>query len=164
MLKLNSFIYHVSKRESIPTWYQVLYNRNKRPKKSQVQYNPPEQQQTSSNHNPSTSDKHRMHDPPPRRHRSQLGAVLIDRVPIEVSPSGIQVDISGAQPAAAFPQEAADPEDDDDGQGQVRLEEALHVVVTAADGADGNVELGEMKLVGVLNEKWVVKTREEVHT
>jgi hypothetical protein len=82
-----------------------------------------------------------VHDALPRRHRRQAGAVLVDGVPVELAAARVEVDLVGAEPAAALPQEAADPEDNDDGQGQVRFEEALDIVVAAADGADGDVEL-----------------------
>lgn len=82
-----------------------------------------------------------MEHPLPRGHVGQARAVLVDGVPVELAAARVQVDLVGAQPAGALPEEAADPEDDDDGEGEVRLEEALHVVVAAADGADGDVQL-----------------------
>jgi len=87
------------------------------------------------------SHKQGMEHPLPRGHVGQARAVLVDGVPVELAAARVQVDLVGAQPAGALPEEAADPEDDDDGEGEVRLEEALHVVVAASDGADGDVEL-----------------------
>ena len=65
----------------------------------------------------------------------------MDSVPVELAAAGVEVDLVGAQPAGALPEDAADPEDDDDGHGEVRLEEALGVVEAALDGTDGDVEL-----------------------
>lgn len=87
------------------------------------------------------SDENRMEGPLPRRHSRQLGAVGVDPVPVELAASRVDVDVARAQPPFALPGEADEPEEDDDGEGEVRLEEARGVVVAASWWADGDVEL-----------------------
>lgn len=87
------------------------------------------------------SDENRMESPLPRRHGGQLGAVGVDPVPVELAASRVDVDVARAQPPFALPGEADEPEEDDDGEGEVRLEEARGVVVAASWWADGDVEL-----------------------
>lgn len=82
-----------------------------------------------------------MEPPPPSGHSRQLGAVRIDRVPVVHATARVDIDLVSAEPARALPDEAADPEDDDDGEGEVLHEETLGVVEAAAGGADGYVEL-----------------------
>lgn len=64
-------------------------------------------------------------------HGRQLPAVLVDLVPRQLAPVGVDVDILGAQPALALPQPAARPEDHHQRRGQVDLEEALGRVEAA---------------------------------
>lgn len=94
-----------------------------------------------------------MHDPLPRRHSRQLGAVLVDGVPVELAAVEVDVDVARAQPGLALPGEADEPEEHDDGEGQVRLEEARGVVEAALGRADGDIELffcvGEGQTLGV---------------
>lgn len=87
------------------------------------------------------SDENRMEGPLPRRHSRQLGAVGVDPVPVELAASRVDVDVARAQPPFTLPGEADEPEEDDDGEGEVRLEEARGVVVAAPRWADGDVEL-----------------------
>lgn len=82
-----------------------------------------------------------MHDPLPRRHSRQLGAVLVDGVPVELAAVEVDVDVARAQPRLALPGEADEPEEHDDGEGEVRLEEARGVVEAALGRADGDIEL-----------------------
>lgn len=82
-----------------------------------------------------------MEPPLPSRHGLKLSLVSVDLVPVVLATAGIDIDVLDAQPAAALPDEAADPEDDDDGQGEVLDEEALDVVKAATGRADGYVEL-----------------------
>lgn len=82
-----------------------------------------------------------MERPLPRGHGSQVGAVGIDPVPVELAAADIDVDVARAQPTLAFPREPDEPEEDDDGEGEVRLEEARGVVVAASWRADCDVEL-----------------------
>jgi len=78
----------------------------------------------------------------PFRHGVDLGLVLVDLVPRQFAAVCVDVDLTRAQPALALPDEAADPEGDDDGERQVRLEEALSIIETfLACGTDGGIEL-----------------------
>lgn len=82
-----------------------------------------------------------MERPLPRRHGGQLGTIRINAFPVELAPADINVDVARAQPPFALPREADQPEEDYDGEGEVRLEEARGVVVAASWRADGDVEL-----------------------
>lgn len=82
-----------------------------------------------------------MYDPLPSRHRRQCGAVLVDGVPVELATVEVDVDVARAQPGLALPGETDEPEEHDDGEGEVRLEKARGVVVAALGRADGDVEL-----------------------
>lgn len=84
-----------------------------------------------------------MDDSLPGGHLSELGTVLVDLVPGELAAASVDIDLVSAEPTAALPDETADPEDDDDRESEVRLEEALGIVEAATDGADGSVELGD---------------------
>lgn len=88
-----------------------------------------------------TSDENRMHDPLPSRHSRQPSAVLVDGVPVELAAVEVNVDVARAQPGLALPGETDEPEEHDDGEGEVRLEEARGVVEAALGRADGDVEL-----------------------
>lgn len=85
-----------------------------------------------------------VEDTLPRGHLGQLGAVLVDVVPRELATASIEINLVNGEPAGALPDEAADPEDDDDGKGQVGLEEALGRVDIGTNGGNGNVELQNM--------------------
>lgn len=106
----------------------------------------------NDNKNKGKSDENRMHDPLPRRHGRQLGAVLVDCVPVELAAVEVDVDVTRAQPGLALPGEANEPEEYDDGEREVRLEEARGVVEAALGRADGDVELffcGQGSVVGL---------------
>jgi len=77
----------------------------------------------------------------PTRHGSQLSTVSVDLIPVDLATAGVDIDLLGAEPASALPEEATNPEDDDDRESQVGLEEALGIVVAATNGADSDVEL-----------------------
>lgn len=87
------------------------------------------------------SDEDRVEDPLPRGHCRQLGAVGVDGVPVELAAADVDVDVARAQPGLALPGEADEPEEDDDGEREVRFEEALGVIEPALRGTDGDVEL-----------------------
>lgn len=86
-------------------------------------------------------DEDRVEDPFPRWHGRQLGAVGVDGVPVELAAADVDVDVASAQPGLALPCKADEPEEYDDGEGEVRLEEALGIVEAALGRADGDVEL-----------------------
>ena len=78
-----------------------------------------------------------------RRHGGNASALLVDLVPRELAAAGIDIDVGEREPALTLPEEANRPEEEDDGEGKVRHEEALGIVEAAGDGADGNEELGD---------------------
>lgn len=84
-------------------------------------------------------------DPLHSRHSRQLGPVGMDLVPGEFAAARVDVDVGRGPPALPLPEPAAGPEEEDDGHGEVGLEEALGIVVSSLGGADGDVELGEEK-------------------
>lgn len=88
-------------------------------------------------------DEDSVQDALPGGHLSELLAVLVDLVPGELAAASVNIDLVGAEPTCSLPDETTDPEDDDDGKGEVRLEEALDIVEAAADGADGDEKLSD---------------------
>lgn len=84
-----------------------------------------------------------IHHPAPLRERLHVLAIRLDGLPIQLATAGIDVHLVGAEPARPLPEEAANPEEKDDGEREVRLEEALGVVEFCLTGrCDGGVELG----------------------
>jgi len=77
----------------------------------------------------------------PGGHGSQLGTVGVDLVPVDLTAAGVDIDLLCAEPTGALPEEAANPEYDDDGKSQVGLEEAFGIVIAATNGAYSDVEL-----------------------
>ena len=84
-----------------------------------------------------------MDDSLPGRHLSELGAVLVDLVPRKLAAASVDIDLISTEPTSALPDEATDPEDDDDGESEISLEETLGIVEAATDGADGSVQRGD---------------------
>lgn len=66
-----------------------------------------------------------MHNPPPRRHSSNSLPLCIDPFPFNNAPVLVDIYLVGSQPSSAFPEEATNPKEQDDGQGKVSLEESL---------------------------------------
>lgn len=89
-----------------------------------------------------------MEPPLQGRHGSLLRAVGVDLVPRELAAARVDVDVGNLDPALALPDVAADVEEDDDGQRQVLLEEALGVVDAAGSRGDGGEEL-ERSIVSI---------------
>ena len=89
-----------------------------------------------------------MPNPLPRRHLGQLRAILVNLIPRQLAPAGIQIDLVNREPAGAFPEESADPKDDDDGEAKVRFEEPFGVVelVVVASGGDRDEELHDFSV------------------
>jgi hypothetical protein len=54
-----------------------------------------------------------------------LSTGSVDQVPIDFSTTSINVNLGGSQPALALPEVAADPEDYNDREGEVGLEECF---------------------------------------
>lgn len=82
-----------------------------------------------------------VNNPLPGGHSRQLSAVLVDGIPVELAAARVDVDLVKAEPAGALPEEAADPEEDDNGESEVRLEKALGIVDAAFRRSDGYEKL-----------------------
>ena len=82
-----------------------------------------------------------MQQPLPGRHSSQPSLLGIDLRPVDRPAARIDVDLVDAEPPLALPEVAADPEEEDDGECEVDLEETFDVIEAAVDGADCDVEL-----------------------
>jgi len=85
-----------------------------------------------------------MENPLPRRHGSEFGAVLVDLVPRQLTTARVDVDLVNLQPAGTLPEEATDPEENNDWESKVRFEEALNRVVSSSDWADGDEKLSRV--------------------
>ena len=72
-----------------------------------------------------------------------LRTVRVDNIPIELTTASVNVHLVRAQPAASLPEVANDPEEEDDGEGEVDLEEALGGVQAGLSNwsSDSGVEL-----------------------
>ena len=77
----------------------------------------------------------------PGRPGSLLGALRIDVVPVELPPASVDVDLVQLEPSLALPEVSADPEEDDDEEGKVAVEEVVSGTDLGAKGGDGSVEL-----------------------
>ena len=80
---------------------------------------------------------------PPGRQSRQLGALLVDVVPVQLPPASIDIDLGDLEPTLAFPEVAADPEEANNEEGQVAEEKVLCSSggTVSTDGRNGNVEL-----------------------
>lgn len=72
-----------------------------------------------------------------------LGSVGIDLVPVELTAAGVDIYLGGAEPTFALPQVTDGPEEEDDGGGEVALEEGFGSAETrfADGGGDSSVKL-----------------------
>ena len=84
-----------------------------------------------------------MYPPPPRGLSSDPGPVSIDVLPVQLSPSSIDIDLAGPQPGLALPEIANGPEQHDHRKGQVALEETLSSADPSANGRDSSIELSD---------------------
>lgn len=77
-----------------------------------------------------------------------LSTIRVDGVPVELTASSVNIHLVCAQPATSLPEVADDPEEEDDGKGEVQLEEALSSVRAglADRSSNGGVELQENKV------------------
>ena len=70
-----------------------------------------------------------------------MSPVGIDLIPVELTTAGVDVHLVCSEPTGALPEVADDPEEDDDGEGEVGLEEALGVTEGAVGVGERGVEL-----------------------
>lgn len=86
-------------------------------------------------------NKDLVYPSPPCRHGGNLCPISIDFVPVEFPAVRVHVNVARAQPALAFPDEPANPKENDDGRGEIGLEEALRIVDAATGWGYSDVEL-----------------------
>lgn len=80
----------------------------------------------------------------PGRPRGHLGTVRVDGIPVKLTSASVDIHLVGAEPTSALPEEPNDPEENNDGESEVLLEETIRRVQTrlARRGGDGVIELG----------------------
>lgn len=66
-----------------------------------------------------------MQEPTPTRQGGNPGFLTINPVPINHAPIRGNIHLVGPEPSSPFPEIATDPENEHDGQSQIRLEEGL---------------------------------------
>lgn len=66
-----------------------------------------------------------MQEPTPTRHSGNSGLLTIDPVPVNHAPIRGNIHLVGPEPSSPFPEIATDPENQHDGQSQIRLEKGL---------------------------------------
>lgn len=86
-----------------------------------------------------------MENPLPRRHGSEFRTVLINLVPGQLTTTRVDINLVNLEPAGALPEKATGPEEKNDRESKVRLEEPLDGVVSSSDGADGDIKLLRVK-------------------
>ena len=77
----------------------------------------------------------------PRRHSGDPGALGVDDLPVELAATSVDINLVGAEPPLALPEVSADPEEGDDEEGKVAVEEVVSGTDLGAKGGDGSVEL-----------------------
>ena len=74
--------------------------------------------------------------------RSDLGTEGIDVVPVKLTSASINVNLAHLLPTSAFPEVPNNPESNNDGKAEIRLEEPLNVVEAVLPWwAQGDIEL-----------------------
>lgn len=66
----------------------------------------------------------------PCRHGCEGCALSVDLVPVKLTEAGIDINVLGSQERLALPNPADEPEAEDDGCGQILLEEVACVTYT----------------------------------
>lgn len=77
----------------------------------------------------------------PGGRRSKLTTVSVDAVPVMLTETSVEVNLAKLQPTLSLPDVAKDVKDNDNGEGQVGLEEGLGITDGAVEVGDGSVEL-----------------------
>ena len=95
-----------------------------------------------------------MHNPAPHWHSRDPGLLAIDPLPVDNSPVGIYIHLRGPQPPSAFPEIAANPEYQDDGQCKIGLEEGFGRGGVPAEGVECDSELINIISYASYEEQW----------
>jgi hypothetical protein len=77
----------------------------------------------------------------PSRPCGLLGTLGVDVVPVKLSPAGVEINLVDAEPSLPLPDVSADPEETDNEEGEVTVEEFVGGSDLLAKGRDGDVEL-----------------------
>lgn len=85
--------------------------------------------------------------------RSLLSTVCVNVVPIEIPPATIDIDLIDGEPALTLPEVSADPEEADDEESKVPVEEVFCGADLGANGRNGNVELRGLVTTCVMHPK-----------
>lgn len=95
--------------------------------------------------NANTNMKTRLEDlvesAPPCGPGSHLLALFVDVVPVKLTAPSVNINVFGSEPGLTLPEVTAKPEEQDDGEGEIRLEEAFGSSDALADRRDCSVEL-----------------------
>jgi hypothetical protein len=91
-----------------------------------------------------------IHNALPGWPSSDLGLVGVDGFPVQVTTTGINIHLLNLEPSLALPEEANDPEEEDDRDGKEVGEESLGIVeLISAWWSDGVVELVSQESVSL---------------
>jgi len=81
----------------------------------------------------------------PRGPGGNLGTLPVDKVPVKLTATSVNIHLSGTEPSFTLPEVTGNPEGGNDEDGEVGLEEILGGTDLLAsreiDGGDGRVEL-----------------------
>ena len=70
-----------------------------------------------------------VEDTLPHRHRGEFGLPAVDALPVVLTATAIDIDLVCAEPTFLLPEVATDPEDKDDREGEVGIEEIVRGTV-----------------------------------
>ena len=85
----------------------------------------------------------------PRRPGLHLLTLAVDQVPIKFTTTGVNVHLGGPEPSGALPEVSSDPEDHNNEQAKVRLEEVFGGTDALADRGDSSVELKQVSMLNI---------------
>lgn len=90
-----------------------------------------------------------VEDSSPGRHGCKSCALCVDLIPVKLTEAGVNVNVLGSQERLALPEPTENPEAEDDGSGQVLLEEVLSGTNAWLSGrsSDCGIELKSERLV-----------------
>ena len=83
----------------------------------------------------------------PRRPCLHFLALTVDEIPVQLTTAGIDIHLSGPEPSGALPEVSSNPEDRDDKESEVSLEEVLGGTDALADRGNSSVKLDNVSFV-----------------
>lgn len=88
----------------------------------------------------------------PRRLRRHLSALGVDKIPVELTATGVDVHLGSAEPSLALPEVTSNPESSDDESSEVGGEEVGGgtnlLAILKTNGGYGSVELMRVSMCG----------------